>query len=124
MNFSWIQLGSLLMFTGVVLGAFGSHALKSKMSPHYIEVYKTAVTYHLIHALALFVVAWLITQTSDLRVEYAGLCFLVGIVLFSGSLYALSITEFKWLGMITPLGGVAFLAGWALLFLSKYHQTF
>ena len=124
MNLSWIQLGSLLMFLGVVLGAFGAHALRPKLSPEEIEIYKTAVLYHLIHALALFLVAWLSTQSTDLKVQFAGLFFLVGVVLFSGTLYALAITDIKWLGFITPFGGFAFLAGWALLFYSQYTKFF
>ena len=124
MNLSWIQLGSLLMFLGIVLGAFGGHALKTKLSPAEIEIYKTAVLYHLIHALALFIVAWLSTQSTDIKVQYAGLAFLTGVVLFSGTLYALAITEIKWLGFITPLGGFCFLAGWALLFSSQYTRFF
>ena len=122
MNLSWVQLGSLLMFLGVVLSAFGAHALKTKIAPEYMDVYKTAIFYHLIHALALFIVAWLTTQSTDIKVQYAGLLFIVGIVLFSGTLYAISITGFKWLGMITPLGGLAFLTGWAFLFLSHYQK--
>ena len=107
------------MFLAVGLGAFGSHALKEKLSAYSMDVYKTAVLYHFIHALALFVVAWVSTQTQDPKVYYAGIFFVVGIVLFSSPLYLLSITGIKWLGAITPLGGLSFLTGWALLFLSK-----
>ena len=124
MNLSWIQLGSLLMFLGIVLGAFGGHALKPKLAPAEMEIYKTGILYHLIHAQALFLVAWLSTQSADLKVQYAGLAFLSGIVLFSGTLYALAITEIKRLGWITPLGGLSFLAGWALLFYSQYAKFF
>jgi uncharacterized membrane protein YgdD (TMEM256/DUF423 family) len=112
------------MFLGVAMGAFGSHLLRAKLSDHYLEVFKTGVLYHFLHALALFVVAWLSTQSSDPKVQYAGIFFMAGIVLFSGSLYILSITEIKWLGAITPLGGLSFLAGWALLFYSTYRQAF
>ena len=124
MNLSWLQLGSLLMFLGIVLGAFGGHALKTKLSFEEIEIYKTGVFYHLIHALALFIVAWLSTQSTDIKVQYAGLAFLSGIVLFSGTLYALAITDIKWLGFITPLGGLSFLAGWVLLFYTQYMKFF
>ncbi len=119
MNINWIQAASLLMFLGVAFGAFGSHALRSKLSEHYFDVYKTAVLYHLIHALGLFVVAWVSTQTTDPKVQTAGMLLLAGIVLFSGSLYILAVTGIKWLGAITPLGGLSFLAGWLILFLSK-----
>ena len=124
MNYSWVQIGSLSMFLGVTLGAFGSHILRSRLSEHYFDVFKTGVLYHLIHALALFVVAWLSTQSNDPKIHFAGLLFLIGIVLFSGSLYILSITEIKWLGAITPLGGLSFLAGWFLLFAGQYQKFF
>lgn len=112
------------MFLAVALGAFGTHALGSKLTEHYLNVYKTAVQYQLIHALALFAVAWLTTQSGDLRVQYAGVLFITGIVFFCGSLYLLSVTEIRWLGALTPIGGLAFLAGWALLFTAKYKQFY
>jgi len=115
----WIKIASMLMILGVGLGAFGSHALKDKLSDHYLDVYKTAVLYHFIHALGLFVVAWISTLVNDPKVTWAGICLFVGIILFSGSLYVLSITGIKWLGAITPLGGIAFILGWVLLFLAR-----
>lgn len=122
MNLNWIQLGSLYMFLAVVLGAFGSHALKEKISVYALEIYKTGVLYHFIHAFGLFIVAWLTTISSDPKIHYAGLSFMLGVVLFSGSLYLLSVTEMKWLGMVTPLGGLSFLTGWTLIFYSQYNQ--
>ena len=107
------------MFLAVALGAFGSHALRGKLSDYYLEVYKTAVLYQFIHALGLFVVAWLSTINHDPKITWAGIAFVAGIVLFSGSLYTLSVTGIKWLGAITPLGGLSFLAGWFLIFLHK-----
>jgi len=121
MNFSWVQIGSVAMFLGVALGAFGAHALRERLTDYYLDVYKTAVLYHFIHGLALFVVAWLSAQQSDPKVQTAGIFFLLGIVLFSGSLYLLSVTQIKWLGAITPLGGLSFLAGWIFLFCAKVH---
>ena len=115
----WVRIASLLMFLAVALGAFGSHALRGKLTDHYLEVYKTAVLYHFIHALGLFVVAWLSTQSQDSKINLAGIFMLTGIVLFSGSLYLLSITSQKWLGAITPLGGLSFLGAWLLIFLAK-----
>jgi uncharacterized membrane protein YgdD (TMEM256/DUF423 family) len=123
-NLSWVQLASLMMFLGVTMGAFGSHALRGKITDYQLEIYKTGVMYQLIHALGLFIVAWLTTQSQDPRVHYAGLCFLVGMFLFSGSLYLLAVTDVKWFGAITPLGGFAFLAGWFLLMHSHYNQIF
>ena len=120
MNLNWVQLGSLYMFLAVVLGAFGSHALKDKISVYSLEIYKTGVLYHFIHGIGLFIVAWLSTVSSDPKIHYAGLFFMAGVVLFSGSLYLLSVTDIKWLGMITPIGGLCFLAGWAFIIYSKF----
>jgi uncharacterized membrane protein YgdD (TMEM256/DUF423 family) len=111
----WIQLGSLLMFLGVVLGAFGAHALRARLSDYYLEIYKTAVLYHFIHAIGLFLVAWLSQETASFKITLAGYFFMAGIMLFSGSLYFLSVTQIKWLGAITPVGGICFLLGWLLL---------
>ena len=115
----WVKWGSFLMFLAVVLGAFGAHALKGRMSEYGQEIFKTAVLYHMIHALGLFVVAWLSTVTQDPKLNWAGILFLSGIFLFSGSLYALSLSGIKILGAITPLGGLSFLIGWILIFLAK-----
>lgn len=116
----WAKVASMLMFLGVMLGAFGAHALRGKITDYYLDVYKTAVLYHMIHALGLFVVAWASTISKDNNVNLAGCFILAGILLFSGSLYALSVTSIKWLGAITPLGGVSFLIGWAILFTLKF----
>ena len=115
----WAKAASALMFLGVALGAFGSHALRGKITDYYLEVYKTAVLYHFIHALGLFVVAWLSTLTTDPKVSLAGYFMLAGIIIFSGSLYALSISGLKWLGAITPIGGLCFLAAWITLIFIK-----
>jgi len=116
---SWVRIAAVLMLLSVALGAFGAHALRDKLSGHYLEVYKTAVLYQMIHALGLFVVAWLSTTSQDPKVGLAGVFMLLGIVLFCGSLYALSLTGIKWLGAITPMGGIAFLIAWVMLFLVK-----
>ena len=124
MTIIWIKSASFLMFIGVCLGAFGSHALRSRLTDYYMDVYKTAVLYHFIHALGLFVVAWLSSQIQDPKINLAGYMFVLGIVLFSGSLYILSITQIKWFGAITPLGGLAFLVGWLFLFLGSCQKIF
>src|SRR5437867_2167149 len=100
----WAKWASILMFLAVALGAFGSHILKAKLSDYSLEVFKIGVLYHLIHALGLFIVAWLATITVDPKVTWAGILLIAGIFLFSGSLYLLAITGQKWLGAITPLG--------------------
>ncbi len=118
----WIKLGSLFMFLAVALGAFGAHALKGKLSDYHLSVYQTGVLYQMVHALGLFVIAWLSTVTADPKVATAGYFLVAGIILFSGSLYCLAMTQIKWFGPITPLGGVSFLIGWAILFFSYYDQ--
>lgn len=116
MKLFWIRIAAVVMFTGVAAGAFGAHALKHRLDDAMKAVYETGVRYQLFHGLALFIVAWLSTQTSSKAVPAAGWSFVTGIVLFSGSLYALSLTGIRILGAITPLGGLAFLAGWAFVF--------
>jgi len=114
----WTKIASFLMFIGVALGAFGSHALRDKLTEYQQEIYRTGIVYHLVHALGLFVVAWLSTHTITPKLTLAGIFFTIGIILFSGSLYLLAITGQKWLGPVTPIGGLSFLIGWALIFLS------
>ncbi len=108
-------MGSILLFIGVALGAFGAHALKSKLSEYGLDIYKTAVLYHLIHALGILGIGILSLQWSSTNLNMVGTLLLLGIIFFSGSLYLLSITGIKWLGAITPLGGLCFLAAWANL---------
>lgn len=107
--------GALAAVLAVLLGAFGAHGLKGRLSPELFGVYQTAVQYHFYHALGLFAVAWVATQTPEsVLAKWAGIALVAGIVLFSGSLYGLSLTGVRWLGAITPLGGLAFIAGWLL----------
>lgn len=117
MESTWIVLASVMGFLGVALGAFGAHSLSAhfKDKPNLEANYKTAVQYHFYHGLALLGIAWAVGKWSSSLISLAGWLFVVGIILFSGSLYILSITGKRWLGAITPLGGLAFLAGWALL---------
>ncbi len=118
----WVKLGSLFMFFAVTLGAFGAHAMKTKLTPYALDVYKTAVLYHLIHAMGLFIVGWLSTISVDPKIGLAGGFFTIGVVLFSGSLYLLSITGCQWLGAIPPLGGLSFLLGWLFIFFVQMGQ--
>ena len=112
----WIRWGSLIAMGGVLLGAFGAHALKATLSPEAKEWYHTAVFYHLVHALALLAVGWLsVLRAGRGSVPVAGWLFLFGILLFSGSLYAMSVTGIRKLGMITPIGGMALVLGWLAL---------
>ena len=112
-------LASLFSFFGVALGAFAAHMLKQKLSPDMFNIFEVGVRYHMYHALGLFVVAWAASHISNAQV--AGWLFVAGIFLFSGSLYLLSITGIKWLGAVTPFGGLCFLAGWLYLAWKAYQ---
>jgi len=109
-------LSALCAFLAVAMGAFGAHGLKAVLSPEMMTVYKTAVTYQMWHALGLALVAFLRAQYPEVKIlKYAAWSMFFGVILFSGSLYILSITGIRWLGMITPIGGVCFLSAWLLI---------
>lgn len=110
-----LALGAVLSFLAVAMGAFGAHALKGQITPDLLPAYQTAAQYHAIHALALLLVGVLARDYPGPLVSLAGIAFLAGILLFSGSLYLLAITGIRWLGAITPIGGIAFLLGWGSL---------
>lgn len=114
----FLLLAALAGFSGVALGAFAAHGLKGQLSAEYLAVFQTGVHYQLVHALALFGVALLAERLPGRLLKPAGTLFAVGILLFSGSLYALTLSGLGKLGMITPLGGVCFLAGWLCLALA------
>jgi uncharacterized membrane protein YgdD (TMEM256/DUF423 family) len=111
----WLFAGALNGFLVVALGAFGAHALKDRLGPELLTTYETGVRYHAYHALALLLVGLWAQGDPDPRLQWAGALMTVGIVLFSGSLYALALSRVRMLGMVTPLGGVSFLVAWALL---------
>ena len=106
------MIGALSGFFGVVLGAFGGHVLKTTLSEKAFGVFQIGIQYHLIHALALIGLGVWAGQNSMLESQWVGWAFTFGIMAFSGSLYALALTDIKFLGMITPFGGLSFLAGW------------
>lgn len=108
-------LGSIMLFLGVALGAFGAHALKERLDENQQKTYQTGIQYHLIHGLGLVLIGLYAGMTEHASLTlWAGWLITAGIILFSGSLYALSLTGIRKLGAITPLGGVAFLAGWVM----------
>ncbi len=112
----FLTIAAILGGLSVAGGAFASHALKTQLSDRALEIFETGTQYQMYHALALLLVALLLTQTENsLLLTISGSAFITGIVIFSGSLYALSLTGIKWLGAITPIGGVAFLIGWGCL---------
>ncbi|TXR38025.1 DUF423 domain-containing protein [Ectopseudomonas mendocina] len=117
----WLLLSAFAGFTGVALGAFAAHGLKGRLTPEYLAVFQTGTHYQLIHALALFGVGLLALHMPGRLVNLAGDAFAVGILLFSGSLYLLTLSGIGKLGMITPFGGVAFLIGWLCLGLAAWR---
>lgn len=114
---NWSVVGAILMALGVALGAFGAHGLKDRLDAYSLSVYEKAVFYHFIHALGILIAASLARSNaiSPAGMARVGWLLLIGIVLFSGSLYALAISGVRILGAITPLGGLAFIAAWVVL---------
>ena len=108
-----VALGALSAFLAVALGAFGAHALRDRLAPDLLAVFETGARYHLVHAVAIVVVGFAEARLPAVRVS--GVLFLIGTLLFSGSLYALALTGVRGWGAVTPLGGLAFLVGWAWL---------
>jgi len=111
----WLSLGSVMAGTAVAAGAFGAHSLKGMLDGSMLAVFDTAVRYQMYHALGLCTVAWAADRHPAKAWSIIGWCFVAGIILFSGSLYVISLGGFTWLGGFTPLGGLSFLAGWSLL---------
>ena len=117
----FIILGSLNAFLAVALGAFGAHGLQNKLTEQMLATYETGVKYHMMHALGLILIGIISRYTSgSVLINWSGWLICAGIVLFSGSLYLLSIGGIRWLGAITPLGGLSFLAGWILLAIAAF----
>ena len=116
MDRTFLLIGAVLGFLGVALGAFAAHGLKNRLSPEMLEVFDTSVRYHMYHTFAILIVAAAIGHVGNARLlAMAGWFFFAGILLFSGSLYALALTGVGILGAVTPIGGVLFLIGWACL---------
>ncbi|HAJ59038.1 MAG TPA: DUF423 domain-containing protein, partial [Cyanobacteria bacterium UBA8543] len=113
----FLGVGAILGGLSVAAGAFGAHALRQKLSERAIEIFQTGVHYQMYHALALLLVGLLLSraEVAQSTLVAAGFSFIIGVAIFSGSLYALSLTNIKWLGAITPVGGVAFMVGWGCL---------
>ena len=120
---TFLMLAAFFGFTGVALGAFAAHGLKNRLSAEYLAIFHTGVLYQLIHALAILGVAVLAAQLPGRLMTMAGWSFALGIVLFSGSLYVLTLTGISKLGIITPFGGLAFLVGWLCLGLAAWRLS-
>lgn len=118
-----LLIGSALMALAVALGAFGAHGLKSQLSETMLQTFKTGVEYHFYHALGLLLIGVLAISMPSTLLKWSAICLSAGIILFSGSLYVLSVSGIKWLGAITPIGGVSFITGWILLFVAVLKGT-
>lgn len=114
----YLRCGAISGFISVLAGAFGAHALRTRISPEHLVTFETGARYQMYHALALLVVAWLLGRAPNNRALWAGRLFIIGTVLFSGSLYLIVFTGVTGFGMVTPFGGAAFLAGWICLALA------
>ncbi len=119
----FVGMGSLHALLAVALGAFGAHVLKGRLAQDMLDVFQTGVQYHMAHALGLILIGILVhLAPAAASLKAAGWLLSTGIFLFSGSLYLLSVSGVRWLGMITPLGGVAFVAGWGVLALTAFRS--
>lgn len=123
----FLRIGSILAFLAVALGALGAHALKSILSPERLASFETGVRYHLVHALAVLLVAALIHFGKKRGLVLAGWLFVAGVLLFSGSIYLLTLQDIfsinlSYLGPITPVGGILFMAGWVMVFVATFQK--
>jgi uncharacterized membrane protein YgdD (TMEM256/DUF423 family) len=114
----FFTLGAASAFVSVAAGAFGAHSLRARLTPDLLSAFETGARYQMYHALGLMAAAWAVTRSPGALPRWAGWFFAVGTLLFSGSLYGLALSGVRWLGALTPLGGIAFLAGWGCLVLS------
>jgi uncharacterized membrane protein YgdD (TMEM256/DUF423 family) len=122
MSRTFIIIAAIIGFLGVALGAFGAHGLAATFEANgRAGTFDTAMQYQMVHALALLAVAWLESKSPDRLIRWAGFLFIAGVVLFSGSLYILSIFDVRIMGAVAPLGGMAFLGGWALLTVAAWR---
>jgi uncharacterized membrane protein YgdD (TMEM256/DUF423 family) len=115
MSAAWFAAGAIAAGTGVALGAFGAHGLKSRVSADLLVIFETGVRYQMYHALGLLAVGWAASRWTNVWVGASGWLFVAGILIFSGSLYVMVFTGARWLGAITPLGGLALILGWVSL---------
>lgn len=120
---TFLTIAAICGMFAVIIGAFGAHGLKHRLSAEMMDVYQTAVQYHFYHSLALLAVGMLLLQYPGAAAfQWSGWSLFAGIIIFSGSLYVMALTEIKWMGAITPLGGLAFIAGWLALAIGVYQH--
>lgn len=118
----FFAIGAAFSLLSVLIGAFGAHSLKNRLSVEMLDIFEVAVRYQMYHGIGLIVVAWAYSQWQSNYISAAGFCFIIGIIIFSGSLYILSLTGLRLLGVITPIGGLAFIAGWGCLIIAAFRQ--
>lgn len=118
-----LMTASILLAFAVALGAFGAHGLKAHLSTEMLQTYKTGVEYHFYHALGLLLIGVLSISYPSSLLNWSAILLVFGIVLFSGSLYVLAISGIKWIGAITPLGGLSFIAGWIFLLVAVWKKV-
>ncbi len=123
MNSKWFVTGAIMAAVGVAIGAFGAHGLKTSVSADLLAVFEIGVRYHMYHALALLLVGLAETRCSARLLNVAGYLFVLGIVFFSGSLYLMTLSGARWLGAITPIGGICFIGAWIVLAVAAYRRT-
>jgi uncharacterized membrane protein YgdD (TMEM256/DUF423 family) len=115
-------LGAVSAMLAVGAGAFGAHALRARISPEHLAIFETGARYQIYHALALLAAAWAVSRWPGSLPVFAGWLFVLGSILFSGSLYILALTGVRWWGAVTPIGGLAFLGGWVCLVLTAVRR--
>ena len=118
---TWIVFGSILTGLAILLGAFGAHALKSRISPDDLAIFETGIRYHIYHSIGLILIGILGFYFPHNLIDIPAKLFLLGISIFSGSLYLLVLTNTRWLGAITPIGGICYMIGWLLLAFNIYR---
>lgn len=128
MRKTFLRMGSLFLLIAVALGAFGAHQLKGMLTPEQMNTFETGIRYHFIHGMAILFAGLLLYVRKVNALKWAGWLFVLGIVCFSGSLYLLAIQQAfsfsaSWLGLVTPIGGLFFIMGWAMLFISTYQNN-
>jgi uncharacterized membrane protein YgdD (TMEM256/DUF423 family) len=123
MKLNWFAVGAFAGAIGVALGAFGAHALKARVTADFLSVFETGVRYQMYHALALIAVAWAAERWGGSWVNASGWLFMLGIFMFSGSLYLMTFTGVRWLGAITPVGGLCFILGWIALAVAALRNS-
>jgi uncharacterized membrane protein YgdD (TMEM256/DUF423 family) len=115
MDRTFVGIGAVLALLGVAAGAFGAHALSTRIAPERLGTFEVAVRYQMYHALALIAVGWALSRWQTSSIVLAGWLFVAGVVVFSGAVYALALGGPRWMGAIAPIGGMSLMAGWALL---------